>query len=111
MLAYSIFVFSIGKMFGFYPGTEFFIAILIVFFYFLFAVWILRLSLNKEDKEFFKIYFGGVGIRVLITIFAILFFHKLEFSVLKIVLMMIPLYFIFTILEAMELNKLTEKTE
>jgi hypothetical protein len=111
ILAYTILMYFIGWIAEFSIKIEFFIAMIIVFFYFLSAIWVLKLSLNKKDPLFLKIYFGGMGLRILLTVIGFVFLIRLGFNILTILLFMIPIYFILLLIEVIEINKVAKQME
>lgn len=108
ILFYTIFIFLMGLIFHFSLNVEFFIAIFLVFFYFLFAVWILKISFNKSEKKFYRIYFGGVVVRIISTLIIFWVLIQAGFSFIRILLFMVPLYFLMLMLEAIEMHKLAK---
>lgn len=73
---------------------------------------IIKWSINKSNKEFFKLTLGSMGIRLFLIAGLILVLLKfLDFEMYGLVSSLLLFYFIFLFVEILFLSKLTTKEE
>ena len=106
VVLYSFIVYILSITLKFSMGIEFFIAIFFIIAYFLFAFAFLFLSLNQKNNLFFKVFFLGSIIRIVASLILFLIILKLtNLDALKILIFVVPIYFIFLIVESLWVHK------
>jgi len=106
LVIYSLLVYLLSLVFNYSLGIEFLTAAAFIVAYFFFVFTFLLLSLNLPSEFFFKVYFLGSIIRLVVSLLFFLVIIKMtELDPLKILIFTVPIYFIFLMIESLWVHK------
>ncbi len=102
VIFYSIAVYILTFIYNFTQGLEFVIAILFNIVYFAGAIAVVFFSFSFPEKIFYKVYFIGAIIRIVVSLLFFLVVIKLTgLNALKLIIFIVPLYFVFLLIESL----------
>lgn len=110
LIIYFLLILGVHRMTGGAPANEFYIAILVVFIYFILAIVFARISLRQEGSGFLKYFFTGMVIRILFTLISLFLIGKWGYQIKLMLLYFVPIYFVILMLESWELHRVANKT-